>query len=68
MCVCGGGSVEGSVLGVLLKNPGRRVNAAHSTTLISRQTPPSMAKDCPGMVPGGNLDMCVCRQQKMTHA
>lgn len=38
-----------------------RTNAAHSTALTSRQTPPSMAKHCPGTVPGGNLDMCVCR-------
>lgn len=33
--------------------------AAHSAALTSRQTPPSMAKHCPGTVPGGSLDMCV---------
>lgn len=37
--------------------------AAHSAALTSRQTPPSMAKHCPGTVPGGNLDMCVCRRE-----
>lgn len=56
MSVCVRGWVEGFVL---LKKPRRRSNAAHSTTLISRHTPPSMAKHCPGTVPGGNLDMCV---------
>lgn len=34
---------------------------SHSARLTSRQTPPSMAKHCPGTVPGGNLDMCVCK-------
>lgn len=47
-----------------------RTNAAHSAALMSRQTPPSMAKHCPGTVPGGNLDMCVCRpkERRDTHA
>lgn len=31
--------------------------AVQSTVPISRHTPPSMAKDWPGTVPGGNLDM-----------
>lgn len=35
-------------------------DAAQSGTPVSRHTPPSMAKHCPGTVPGGNLDMCVC--------
>lgn len=64
-CVCV--RVDGRVyIGVLLKKPRRKENTLHSTTPISRHTPPSMAKDCPGTVPGGNLDMCVCRQQKKT--
>lgn len=46
-------------MGVLLKGPERRADAVHSATLISRHTPPSMAKDWPGTVPGGNLDICV---------
>lgn len=39
----------------------------HSVTPISRHTPPSMARDCPGTVPDGNLDMCVCRKHMKTH-
>ena len=42
-------------------------NSFHSTMPIRRHTPPSMAKDCPGTVPGGNLDMCVYRKQKKTY-
>lgn len=44
---------------LLLKEPRRRENGIHSATAVSRHTPPSMARDCPGTVPGGNLDMCV---------
>lgn len=33
------------------------------TGLSRRQTPPSMATDCPATAPGGSLEMWVCREE-----